>query len=306
MSLSVIGCGNANPVTNKQSTSTSTGQGKLEVYYLDVWQGDSILIHTPKGESVLIDGGNNQMGDTVVHDIQNLHINEINAMIATHPDADHIGGLDTVLKNIKIDNVYTPKVTSNTKTYEDFIMAVKDKGLKLKEAKEGVSIDLQGVIAKFVGPVKTYGTETNDWSAVLKLTYGKNSFLFTGDAPILSEHDMIASGEDLHADVLKVGHHGAKTATSQAFLDAVKPKYAVISVGKGNDYGHPTAEVLNRLHQNHVETYRTDEIGTVEAISDGNTITFEDAKTNSEIAKNMNRLVTPTSTSSGNHRTQRY
>ncbi|WCK57208.1 ComEC/Rec2 family competence protein (plasmid) [Aneurinibacillus sp. Ricciae_BoGa-3] len=321
MSVSLMGCGNTNAsadnnYTNSQTAATSApadtttasinkmttsaNQGQLKVYYLDVWQGDSILIQTPKGQTVLIDGGNNQMGATVVHDLKNLHINELTAMVSTHPDADHTGGLDSVLHDIKVDSVYAPKVTSNTKTYRDFILGVKRQGLKMKEAKAGLSLGLDGVDAHFVAPVKAYGSDTNPWSAVLRLSYGKNgTFLFTGDAPILSEQDMLASGQLLQANVLKVGHHGSRGSTSQAFLNAVKPKYAVISVGEGNDYGHPTDEVLSRLNANHVDTFRTDEQGTVEAITDGNTIRFETAKTSTQIATTLNRLTTPKSATTG-------
>lgn len=259
------------------AVNTSAG-GELRAYFLDVGQGDSIYIRTPRGQSVLIDGGNNDQGERLVNYLKSLNVKQIDALVATHPDADHIGGLDNVLKNIKVQNVYTPKITHTTKTYEDFVLAVKNQGLKFKEAKAGVSLGLDGVEAHFTGPVKQYGTELNDWSAVLKVTYGKNSFLFTGDAPTGAEQDMINARQDLRADVLKVGHHGAKTSTSQAFLDAVKPKYAVISVGADNKYGHPTAEVLNRLTKSHIETFRTDQLGTVVAISNGETISFAKQK----------------------------
>jgi competence protein ComEC len=265
---------------NKQATTQTTKQetsvnGQLKVYYFDVGQGDSALIQTPQGEDILIDGGNNDKGDDVVRYLQALHVNDLEVMIATHPDADHIGGLDTVLANVVVKSVYTPRVTHTTQTYEDFLLAVKQEGLKLKEVKAGVDLGLKGAKAKFAGPVQSYGSELNDWSAVLKLSFGKNTFLFTGDAPIRSEEDMIATGQDIQADVLKVGHHGARTSTSQSFLTAVKPKYAIISVGQGNRYGHPTEEVLNRLKQNGVQIYRTDQMKTILAVANGNAIHFQ-------------------------------
>jgi competence protein ComEC len=154
---------------------------------------------------------------------------------------------------------------------------VKAQKLTIKEAKAGVVLSLKGVTAKFVGPVKAYGTDLNDWSAVLHVTYGNNKFLFTGDAETKSEADMINSKQSLKADVLKVGHHGSKSSTSAVFLKAVAPKYAVISVGK-NSYGHPTKEILDRLKNAKVTTYRTDLNGTVTVISDGKTITFKKVK----------------------------
>ncbi|WCN36328.1 ComEC/Rec2 family competence protein [Aneurinibacillus uraniidurans] len=267
--LGLVGCEGA-----KQKSPEVSTTGNLSVYYFDVGQGDSILIRTNKGENVLIDGGNNDKGKQVVRYLQALHIDTLDAVIGTHPDADHIGGLDTVIDNMKVQAVYTPKVTHTTITYEDFVKAVKRKGLKLKEAKAGVSLGLSGADAVFVAPVKSYGDDLNAWSAVVKVTYGENSFLFTGDAPVKSEKDMIAAGQNIRSNVLKVGHHGANTSTSQAFLSAVQPEYAVISAGKGNKYGHPTAEIIKRLQANGIKIYRTDELGTILSTSDGKNIMF--------------------------------
>lgn len=267
--LGLVGCEGA-----KQKSPEVSTTGNLSVYYFDVGQGDSILIRTNKGENVLIDGGNNDKGKQVVRYLQALHIDTLDAVIGTHPDADHIGGLDTVIDNVKVHAVYTPKVTHTTITYEDFVKAVKRKGLKLKEAKAGVSLDLSGSDAVFVAPVKSYGDDLNAWSAVVKVTYGDNSFLFTGDAPVKSEKDMIAAGQNIRSNVLKVGHHGANTSTSQAFLSAVQPEYAVISAGKGNKYGHPKAEIIKRLQAKGIKIYRTDELGTILSVSDGKNIMF--------------------------------
>lgn len=257
------------PATSKAATPP------LYVHYIDVGQGDSIYIKTPAGADILIDGGNNDKGDDVVAYIKKQHVDDIEVMIATHPDADHIGGLDTVLKSFKVEQVYAPRVSHTSQTYVDFLRAVKNKGLTIKTAQKGVSLGLKGVSAVFVGPVKSYSVDdTNDWSAVLKLSYGKRSFLFTGDAETKAEADMIASGQNLRADVLKVGHHGARTSTSEAFLNAVRPASAVISVGKGNTYGHPTAEVLNRLKAHKVSVFRTDQQGTIIIRTDGTNLYF--------------------------------
>ncbi len=256
-------------------TGTSASTKFLTVHFIDVGQGDSIYIKAPNGEDILIDGGNNGKGDDVVAYLKKQKVDDIEIMIATHPDADHIGGLDTVLSAFRVERVYAPKVSHTSQTYKDFLNAVKREGLKIKTAQKGVSLGLKGVSAVFVGPVKSYSTsDTNDWSAVLKLTYGKKSFLFTGDAETKAEVDMIASKQNLRADVLKVGHHGARTSTSSAFLNAVKPTYAVISVGKGNSYGHPTTEVLNRLKSYKVNIFRTDLQGTIIAKTDGTNLSF--------------------------------
>lgn len=265
-----------NKTDSNHKSTASLPKGKLKVYFFDVGQGDSMLIQTPKGENVLIDGGNNDKGDDVVRYLRQLHVSQLDDVIATHPDADHIGGLDTVLENLKVKNVYAPRVVNTTRTYEDFLLAVKNSRLKIKQAKANVDLGLRGASMKFVGPVKDYHEEMNDWSAVVKLSYGeKGTFLFTGDAPIRSEEDMIATHQDLSSQVLKVGHHGSKTATSQAFLDAVKPKYAIISVAKVNSYGLPSDEVINRLKANHIQIFRTDEMKTILAVTDGHSIEFQ-------------------------------
>jgi competence protein ComEC len=247
---------------------------KLSVYFLNVGQGDATYIKTAAGDDILIDGGKNEAGEIVVNYLKQLGVDDIEVMISTHPDADHVGGLDTVLQNFKVETVYAPKVSHTTHTFKDFLVAVKNEGLTIKEAKAGVILPLSGVTAKFVGPVKAYDDDLNDWSAVLHLIYGKNTFLFTGDAEKTSEVDMIKAQQALKADVLKVGHHGSNSSTSAAFLKVVAPKYAVISVGK-NSYGHPTPMILNRLKIAKITTYRTDLNGTVTAESDGQKISFQ-------------------------------
>lgn len=200
-------------------------------------------------------------------------------MISTHPDADHVGGLDEVLKAFKVKSVYAPKVSNTTIAFKDFLTAVKREGVKIKTAQKGVKLPLKGVSATFLAPVKTYSkSDLNDWSAVLRLVYGKKSFLFTGDAETKSETDMIKSKQTLKSDVLKVGHHGAKTSTSSAFLKAVKPIYAVISVGKKNSYGHPTSTVLNRLKAQKIKIYRTDFSGNIIFTTNGSKLSVKTVK----------------------------
>jgi competence protein ComEC len=262
-------------ITNLTTTNKfiKPADGKLSVYFLDVGQGDSIYIKTAAGDDILIDAGKNDAGNIVVDYLKQLGVDDLEIMIATHPDADHVGGLDTVLDNFKVKAVYAPRVSHTTKTFEDFLLAVKKQGLTLKVAKSGVTLPLSGISAKFVGPVKTYGDDLNDWSAVLHLTYGNNKFLFTGDAEKKSEADMIKENNTLQADVLKVGHHGSVSSTTPAFLEAVAPKVVVISVGN-NSYGHPAETILNRLISAKATIYRTDLNGTVIAVSDGETITI--------------------------------
>jgi competence protein ComEC len=252
-------------------------KGKLSVYFLNVGQGDATYIKTSNGDDILIDAGKNEAGEAVVDYLTQLGVDDLEVMISTHPDADHVGGLDTVLEKFKVETVYAPKVSHTTDTFKDFLVAVKNEGLTIKEAKAGVTLPLKGITARFVGPVKTYGDDLNNWSAVLHLTYGKNTILLTGDAESQSEADMIKAMQTLKAEVLKVGHHGSKSSTSASFLKAVSPKYAVISVGK-NSYGHPTSTILDRLKNAKVTTYRTDNNGTVTAVSDGKTLSMTKVK----------------------------
>ncbi|QMV40342.1 MBL fold metallo-hydrolase [Cohnella cholangitidis] len=250
---------------------------KLSVYFLNVGQGDATYIKTAAGDDILIDAGKNEAGAAVVNYLKQLGVDDLEILISTHPDEDHAGGLDVVLDKFKVKAVYAPKVSHTTNTFKDFLLAVKKEGLTIKEAKAGVKLPLKDVTATFVGPVKQYGDDLNDWSAVLHLTYGENTFLFTGDAEKKAENDMIAAKLSLKADVLKTGHHGSVSSTSPALLKAVSPKFAIISVGK-NNYGHPAATILNRLKSAKVTTFRTDLNGTVTAVSDGKKISFVKVK----------------------------
>jgi competence protein ComEC len=245
----------------------------LEAHYIDVGQGDSILVQLPSGQTILIDGGTASAGYTVVAYLNRLGVSKIDHLIATHPHEDHIGGLITVLRAIPIDKVYMPRATHTTRTFENLLLLIQEKGLRITEAKAGVVLDVgQGASATFVGPVGASYDNLNNFSAVLRISYGEASFLFTGDAEVLSEREMMAGNLPLEADVLKVGHHGSHTSTSEAFLKEVEPSVAVISVGRDNTYGHPHSEILARLARHGVVTFSTDINGTIIVISDGKTL----------------------------------
>lgn len=253
------------------TTDPVDGQ-KLNVYFLDVGQGASQLLVTPSGKTMLIDAGNNDKEQVMLDYMKTYHIEKLDVVIGTHPDADHIGGLDKVIDHLPVSAIYMPKVQSNTKTFESLLQSIKNKGLKVKTAKAGLSFDLDDQVhVDMLAPNGTY-ENTNNMSAVVKVTYGHTSFLLTGDAESESEKDMLASGADLHADVLLVGHHGSNSSTTLKFLKQVQPKYAVIQVGKGNTYGHPKSAVLNRLQKQGVEVYRNDQQGTITITSDGKSL----------------------------------
>lgn len=244
---------------------------KLNVHFIDVGQGDSEFIELPNGQTMLIDAGNPENGSQIVTYIKGLGHNKVDYLIATHPHADHIGGMATVVNGLDIGKIYMPKASSNTQTFEDLLTAIQKKGLKINTAKAGVNLFKAGTLnADIIAPVNITGDDLNQYSAVIMLTYGDNKFLFTGDAGNESEGQITS---DIKADVLKVGHHGSDTSTSQTFLNKVSPKYAVIEVGKDNSYGHPTAATLAKLEKIGATIYRTDKDGTIIFTSDAKTIT---------------------------------
>lgn len=245
----------------------------ISVHFLDVGQADSILVKAPSGKNMLIDAGNNNDGEKVVSYLKSQGISKIDVLVGTHPHEDHIGGLDNVIKNFDIVNIYMPRVTSSTKTYKDVIEAVKAKNLSINTAKYGVKLDLgDGIDATMLAPIGQSYENLNDYSAVIKLKYGNTSFLFMGDAEKTSENEILNKGIDLKADVLKVGHHGSDTSTGTSFLDAVNPRYAVISVGANNVYGHPNKSTIDKLNKKGISILRTDKDGTIVLTSDGQNI----------------------------------
>ncbi|MFJ7831854.1 ComEC/Rec2 family competence protein [Peribacillus sp. NPDC097284] len=258
---------------------SSEASSNVKVHYLNIGQGDSILIQTPN-ENILIDGGGKGKGDEVVAYLKKQKVKTLNAVVSTHPDADHIGGLTYVIEKMKVKKVYAPKVSHTTQAYKNFLAAVKKKGLKITPAKKGVEIATQSknISLNFIAPVKTYSkSDLNNWSAVLLLKHNKKSFLFMGDAEEKAEKDMLSKKVIPNIDVLKVAHHGAKEATTTAFLNKSKPNYSIISVGK-NGYGHPTSSVLNRLKKVNSKVYRTDKQGNIIFTSTGTKLTVKTVK----------------------------
>ncbi|RUT47982.1 MBL fold metallo-hydrolase [Paenibacillus anaericanus] len=243
-------------------------ESKLRVIFLDVGQGASQLLISPTGQTMLIDAGNNDREEQMVEYLEQYGVDRLDIVIGTHPDADHIGGLDAVINTVDVGKIYMPKVQANTKTFESLLRSIKNKGLKVTTAKAGLQLDWdEQVDVTMIAPVVN-GLDNNNMSAVIKVTYGDTSFLLTGDASSASEKEMIGSGVDLQADVLLVGHHGSKSSTTLSFLNQVNPEYAVIQVGD-NSYGHPKETILERLRKKNIEVYRNDLQGTVEITSDG-------------------------------------
>ncbi|MDR7855459.1 MBL fold metallo-hydrolase [Tissierella sp.] len=248
----------------------------LEVHFIDVGQADSVLIK--KGnESMLIDAGNNDDGDLVVNYLKKQKIKKLKYVIGTHPHEDHIGGLDDVIDNMEIEKIIMPNAIATTKTFEDVLDSISNKGLSITKAKVGNKYTLNGAEFILLAPKGEEYSSLNDYSVVIKLTNGDNSFLFTGDAEKLSEEEMLKDNKNLlKSDVLKVGHHGSITSTSQAFLDAVDPSLAVIMSETGNSYGHPHKEIVESLEKKKIDILRTDQEGSIILKSDSKTISFHD------------------------------
>lgn len=249
------------------------GNGKLQVHFIDVGQGDSILVQY-ENNYMLIDGGPNASADKVLSYLKKAEVEKIDYLIATHPHEDHIGGIDVVIDNFDIGKMYMPKATANTKTFKDVVASMKNKNLKATAPTPGETFKLGDAEVLILAPNSSTYENTNNYSIALKVTYGDNSFLFTGDAETLSEKEIIKKGFDIKADVIKLGHHGSKTSSSAAFLKEVNPEYGVITLGKGNDYGHPHKEVMDRVEKMGIKIYRVDEAGDIIATSDGKNIKF--------------------------------
>lgn len=244
----------------------------LEVHFLDVGQGDCILLMC-EGEAMLIDAGENDAGQEVVDYLEYQNLDKLEYIVATHPDSDHIGGMDNVLKNIECDEIFMTDDKKDTKTYEEVIDIIEDKDIKVNEPEVNESFELGCSMVTIIAPVKN-NEDVNNNSIVLKVTHGAESFLFTGDAEIQEMTQIIDSGADVSANVYKAAHHGSRTAVEEQFLNEVNAEFAVISCGEGNSYGHPHADALLYLHENNIATFRTDEQGTIVAISDGEGITW--------------------------------
>ncbi|MDE6723077.1 MAG: MBL fold metallo-hydrolase [Eubacterium sp.] len=255
--------------------------GTVVVHYLDVGQGDSEFIQLPDGKCMLIDASISDCSDRIIDYISNLGYSKIDYLIATHPHADHIGGMKAVVQQFDIGEIYMPKASSTSKTYENLLLAIAEKGLSINTAKAGtVAIQDNDLTAEFLAPVKADYDDLNNYSAVLRLQHGSNVFLFMGDAEDVSENEILknATKNKLKADVLKVGHHGSKTSSTFEFVSAVSPRISVVEVGKDNSYKLPSQKVLNRLSELGSEVLRTDINGNVAVVSDKTDITVYSEK----------------------------
>lgn len=263
---------------NKAPEQNENGEAPLTdtltVHFLDVGQGDCILI-TCGNHAMLIDAGGNSMGTTVELYLKKQNIEKLDYVIGTHPDADHIGGLDVVIYKFECDTIILPDFEKNTATYRDVIDTIDNKGYRITRPEVGKTYNLGQAEFTIVSPVSDdYGDDANNYSVGIRLVYGDTSFLLAGDAEEEAEEDMLLSGQNLKADVFKASHHGSRTSNTEEFLEAVNPQYAVISCGENNSYGHPHSQTLNTFRAMGIKVFRTDEQGTIIIKSDGKELTF--------------------------------
>jgi len=253
-------------VLKTEKVPVTTGQ-EMRVHFLDVGQGDSIFIESANGKTMLVDGGVKGAGQQVVSYLKELGVNKLDIVVATHPDADHIGGLIPVLQSIDIGQFYDSGKVHTSQTFEEMLTLIDTKNIPYHVPTTGENIAFDDDLTVKVLNANEHATDNNDASIVLKIVYGNVSFLLTGDAGIALEKDMLQN--DVQATFLKAGHHGSNTSSSEKFIQAVHPEVTVLSYGEGNKYGHPHAEVVERLQAVGSKIYATAEAGTVIVSTDG-------------------------------------
>lgn len=263
------------PTISLAETKDSPQYDLMEVHFLDVGQGDCTLIKCG-GKTMLIDTSTSDQGTAIQNYLSKNGVTKLDYLILTHPDADHIGSAAVIITKFEIDTVFISNFEKDNKTYQKMIQALDNKGLNYSTPEPGAVYSLGSAEFTILAPLKTY-KDPNNASIALLLSNGENRFLFTGDAEESAEEDILDSGRTLEADVYHAGHHGSKTSSSEALLDAVSPEFAVISCEEGNSYGFPHAQTLNNLRSRGIKVYRTDEQGTILAVSDGSEITWNAA-----------------------------
>ena len=268
-------------LTGPQREAKPVTEGTLEVHMIDVGQGDCILIRAPKGNMLIDAGENKEEVETAIKTyLENLGVTEFEYVVFTHSDADHIGSADYVLDNYAVDNVIMPVDDErSTKVYESMMSAIDRNGADIKDAVAGNTYSIGEMEFTVLAPRGEGYKDVNDYSVVLRIDFGESSFLMTGDAEAKSEKEMVTKYKefDLDCDVLKVGHHGSNTSSSEDFLALVTPEVAIISCGEGNKFNHPRKEAVDRI-DDHTGTkiYRTDLVGDIVLITDGQKITCGD------------------------------
>lgn len=250
--------------TEEIVTNIEIDENKLELFFFDVGQADSILIMN-KGQTMLIDAGNDENGEQIVEDIKSLGITKLDYLVVTHMHADHMGGMDKVIRNFDVGTMYMPDTLQTTKQVEEMLDAMLDTGLTYESPDIGDTFMLGNANAEIVHIDNDETENLNNSSIVIELTFEEQKLLFTGDAEKEVEEKLNLG----KINILKVGHHGSSTSSSDKFIKQIKPDIAVMQVGKDNSYNHPHSSVVKRLQKNGAIIYRTDELGTIWISCDG-------------------------------------
>ncbi len=276
--LSVFGVDNFDKFFDEEypwESGETVTTNMLNVRYFDVGQGDSSLVEC-EGKYMLIDAGENGHEQQLINYLNSVGVQKLDYIIVTHQHSDHIGGIPEVLEEFEADNIIMPRLTEaqtpTNSTYTAFLKAVQNSGAKVIASKVGASYTLGSATFETFGPVTNDAEDINNMSVVVKVTYGENTFLFTGDAETEEEKEVLDTGADLDCDVLHAGHHGSYSSSCKDFLNAVTPEICVISCGANNDYGHPHDAALKRIKKHTEEIYRTDICGSIVIQSDGQEI----------------------------------
>ena len=275
-------------------SATTQTSANVTIKFIDVGQGEAILIALPE-KTMLIDAGPTGSAPKIAQVLQELGRNEIDYLVATHPDEDHIGGMADVISSTQIGTIYAPNKTNNTATYRKFLTAIQNNNLQITLAEAGTIIDqTDSYKLEILWPKKDANfPDTNDYSIIIKLTVGAKTFLFTGDAPT----NAILNANPGHIDVLKLSHHGSRTGTTEQLVRKLSPTYAVVSYALENSYGHPMQSVLNALHKHSVEVWGTGANGTITITCDGTTIDISSEKNGTVVAPTSQEKSSTSSTS---------
>ena len=259
------------------SDGPDVGLGLLTVTFIDVGQADATLLEQG-GMAMLIDGGSPEDSNLIFTVLRDRGIERLDHVIATHAHADHVGGLSGALRQATAGAAWCPVTDYDTRAFRNFVSGLEDAGSGITVPEPGTWFMLGTARVEFLGPSEINEGEPNDTSLIIKVTHGDVSFLFTGDAERNAELRLVEEGRDLSADVIHVGHHGSSTSSAYPFLREVMPLYAVISCGRGNQYGHPHEDVMSRLRDAGAAVYRTDMQGDITAVSDGASVSFVTAR----------------------------